>query len=127
MGVAQMEQLPSFLKRKKEIIEFYKTALANVGDIQFQQVSADVNPNWWMPTIETSKQKEVLKALNDDKLQSRPFWVPMNQLRMFKENIFYNKTNRADYIYQRCLSIPCSTNITDADLERVAQKIKSCF
>lgn len=127
MGVAQMEQLPGFIARKKEIIAFYKNALQGVGDISFQEVSDDVNPNWWLPTIETSKQREVLKALNDDKMQSRPFWVPMNQLRMFKDNIFYNKTNRSDYIYQRCLSIPCSTNITDSDLERVANKIKSCF
>ncbi len=127
MGVAQMEQLPGFIARKKEIITFYKNALQGVGDISFQEVSADVNPNWWLPTIETAKQREVLKALNDDKMQSRPFWVPMNQLRMFKDNIFYNKTNRSDYIYQRCLSIPCSTNITDADLQRVADKIKSCF
>lgn len=127
MGVAQMEQLPGFIARKKEIITFYKNALQGVGDISFQEVSDDVNPNWWLPTIETARQREVLKALNDDKMQSRPFWVPMNQLRMFKDNIFYNKTNRSGYIYQRCLSIPCSTNITDADLQRVADKIKSCF
>lgn len=127
MGVAQMEQLPGFIERKKEIIAFYKKELQGVGDISFQEVSDDVNPNWWLPTIETSKQREVLKALNDDKMQSRPFWVPMNQLRMFKDNIFYNKSNRSDYIYQRCLSIPCSTNITNEDLQRVADKIKSCF
>ena len=127
MGVAQMEQLPGFIARKREIIAFYKNALQGVGDISFQEVSDDVNPNWWLPTIETAKQREVLKALNDDKMQSRPFWVPMNQLRMFKDNIFYNKSDRSDYIYQRCLSIPCSTNITDADLQRVADKIKSCF
>ncbi|RYD78468.1 MAG: LegC family aminotransferase [Sphingobacteriales bacterium] len=127
MGVAQMEQLPGFVKRKKEIIQFYKKELQGVGDITFQQVSNDVNPNWWLPTIETSKQREVLKALNDDKMQSRPFWVPMNQLVMFKDNIFYNKSDRSNYIYQHCLSIPCSTNITDADLQRVADKIKSCY
>lgn len=127
MGVAQMEQLPGFIQRKKEIIEFYKKALQGVGDISFQEVSGDVNPNWWLPTIKTSQQRAILKALNDDKMQSRPFWVPMNQLRMFKDNIFYNKTDRSDYIYQHCLSIPCSTNITDADLQRVADKIKTCF
>lgn len=127
MGVAQMEQLPGFIERKKAIIRFYKNALQGVGDISFQEVSDDVNPNWWLPTIKTTRQREILKALNDDKMQSRPFWVPMNQLRMFKDNIFYNKTNRSDYIYQHCLSIPCSTNITDADLQRVADKIKSCF
>ena len=75
----------------------------------------------------TEKQKAVLKKLNDNKMQSRPFWVPMNQLRMFKNNIFYNKDNRSDFVYQRCLSIPCSTNITDEQLKAVCEKIKEVF
>jgi perosamine synthetase len=127
MGVAQMEQLPGFLQRKKEIISFYKSELAGVGDISFQQVSEEVNPNWWLPTIMTEKQKAVLKILNDNKMQSRPFWVPMNQLRMFTNDIYYNHTDRSNHVYQHCLSIPCSTNITNEQLEEVAGKIKEVF
>ena len=127
MGVAQMEQLPSFIQRKQEIIAFYKKELEGVGDIKFQQISADVKPNWWLPTIFTEKQKAVLKILNDNKMQSRPFWVPMNQLRMFKDDIYINNNDRSDFVYQHCLSIPCSTNITDEQLKAVADKIKEVF
>lgn len=127
MGVAQMEQLPGFIARKKEIIAFYKKELHGVGDIKFQKVSADVTPNWWLPTIFTTKQKEVLKALNDSKMQSRPFWVPMNQLPMFKNDIYIHNNDRSDFVYQHCLSIPCSTYITDADLKNVTDKIKEVF
>ncbi|MEO6404084.1 MAG: LegC family aminotransferase [Ferruginibacter sp.] len=127
MGVAQMEQLPGFIKRKKEIISFYKDALSNTGDISFQQVSADVAPNWWLPTIKTNRQKDLLKILNENKLQSRPFWVPMNQLRMFKNGPYIQHNDRSDFVYKHCLSIPCSTNITDAQLEDVVQKIKQVF
>ncbi|MDB5203136.1 MAG: hypothetical protein JWQ27_2545 [Ferruginibacter sp.] len=127
MGVAQMEQLPAFIERKKEIIAFYKKELEGIGDITFQQVSDDVTPNWWLPTIKTSKQKEVLALLNSKGLQSRPFWVPMNQLRMFTSDIYVNKTDRSGHLYSNCLSIPCSTNITNADLQSVADTIKSLF
>lgn len=127
MGVAQMEQLPSFIARKKEIIAFYKSALAGVGDIAFQQVSNDVEANWWLPTISTAKQKEALKVLNDAKLQSRPFWVPMNQLPMFANDIFVSNNNQADWVYKHCLSIPCSTNITNAQLQQVVDKLQSIF
>ena len=127
MGVAQMEQLPGFVKRKHEIIALYKNELAGIGDIRFQEVSSDVAPNWWLPTIMTEKQREVLKILNDNKMQSRPFWVPMNQLRMFKNNIFYNKNNRSDYAYRRCLSVPCSTYITDDEVRTISAKIKEVF
>jgi perosamine synthetase len=127
MGVAQMEQLPRFLTRKKEIITFYKNALSGVGDISFQEVSADVQPNWWLPTIKTTQQRAVLKLLNEHKMQSRPFWVPMNQLRMFANDLYINRNDQSNYVYQHCLSIPCSTNITDAELEGVVQKIKEAY
>ncbi|MBK8611235.1 MAG: LegC family aminotransferase [Chitinophagaceae bacterium] len=127
MGVAQMEQLPGFIKRKQEVMAFYKNELAAVGDIKFQQISEAVNPNCWLPTIMTDKQKDLLTILNDNKMQSRPFWVPMNQLPMFTGNIFYNKNNQSDFVYRHCLSIPCSTNITDEDLKAVCDKIKEVF
>lgn len=127
MGVGQMELLPSFIKRKKEINDFYRHALQGVGDISFQEIKSDVDCNMWLFTFKTDKQKEVLKVLNDNQMQSRPFWVPMNQLRMFKDDVYYTKDDKSDFIYQRCLSIPCSTNITDEELAAVAEKIKSVY
>lgn len=127
MGVGQMELLPSFIKRKKEIAEFYKNALSGVGDISFQKIGEDIDCNMWLFTIMTEKQKEVLKVLNDNQLQSRPFWVPMNQLQMFKKDIYFTKGDKSNFIYQRCLSIPCSTNIKDEEMGVVAEKIKSVY
>jgi perosamine synthetase len=127
MGVAQMEQLPSFIKRKQEIIALYKDKLEGVGDIKFQRIGQDVTPNWWLPTIMTGKQKEVLDLLNSRKMQSRPLWVPMSQLKMFKNNVYYTKNNTSNFLYQRCLSIPCSTYITDEQLESVANAIKEIY
>ena len=127
MGVGQMELLPSFIKRKKEIDSFYRKALTGVGDISFQEIPDDVDCNMWLFTLKTEKQKEVLKALNDNQMQSRPFWVPMNQLRMFKDNVYYTRDDRSDFIYKRCLSIPCSTNITDTEMAAVADRIKSVY
>ena len=127
MGVAQMELLPSFIKRKKEIDALYRKELDGVGDIVFQKVEPAVDANCWLFTIMTEKQKTVLQILNDHKMQSRPFWVPMNKLRMFQNDIYYNKEDKSDYIYKRCLSIPCSTNITDVEINAVAEKIRSVY
>jgi len=127
MGVAQMELLPSFIKRKKAIDAMYKKQLAGVGDITFQTVEPSVDPNCWLFTLMTDKQKTVLQILNDHKMQSRPFWVPMNKLRMFQKDVYYSKDDRSDFIYKRCLSIPCSTNITDVEIDAVVEKIKSVY
>lgn len=127
MGVAQMEQLPAFIDRKKEIIQYYKRALEGVGDIRFQKVREGVNPNWWMPTIATAKQRAVLKILNERQLQSRPLWVPMNQLAMFKDEIYFQQNDCSNMLYQQCLSIPCSTNILEEELHKVVTAIQSIY
>jgi perosamine synthetase len=127
IGVAQMEQLPKFIVRKKEIDAFYKSQFSGLGDIEFQEVSPDIDANCWLFTFKTEKQKELLKVLNEHKMQSRPFWVPMNQLRMFKDDLYISNNDQSGQVYATCLSIPCSTYITDSELEQIAAVVKSCF
>jgi perosamine synthetase len=127
MGVAQMEQLPGFLTRKREISSFYKQALSGYDDIRFQEIPEGVEPNWWMPTLFSGKQRLLLQRLNEAKLQSRPFWVPMNQLPMFRDCIYVQQNDRSAFLYNHCLSIPCSTYITDADMQRVVDEIRTCL
>lgn len=127
IGVAQMEQLEKFIQLKHEIKNFYQEQLSGVGDIEFQSVEKDTNPNWWLFTIKTEKQKELLKTLNENEMQSRPFWVPMNQLPMFRNDLYVTENDLSNFIYQRCLSIPCSTDITTEQLTSISETIKKVY
>lgn len=127
IGVAQMEQLPNFLIRKKEIDAFYKKSLNAVGDIHFQKVMPEVNANQWLFTFRTKDQKKLLKTLNDKGKQSRPFWVPMNRLPMFTNELYISNNDTSGKIYNECLSIPCSTYIKDEELHEISNIIKNCY
>jgi len=127
MGVGQMEQLDDFLQAKQKMKAYYMNHLKGVGDIQFQQVREGVEPNWWLFTIKTTKMRQLLDALNSEKLQARPFWVPMNQLVMFKDDLYYNHSDVSNQVYKDCISIPCSTNITEEQMNRVVNLIKSKY
>jgi len=127
IGVGQMELLPGFIKRKKECVGYYKKELAGVADIRFQQELPDVETNGWLFTIQTDKQQQLLDHLNANKILSRRFWMPMNKLPMYKDCIYIQKTDHADYIYNTCLSIPSSTNITDEELAIVVKTIKEAI
>lgn len=127
VGVAQMELLPGFIQRKKEIDAFYKKELGGLGDITFQQVTDMVDHNCWLFTFKASRQKEILDHLLKNNIQARPFWMPMNRLKMFNKSIYYNNNDRAGHIYSTCLSIPCSTFLTDEDLQIVVTSIKELY
>jgi perosamine synthetase len=127
IGVAQMELLPSFIKRKKECVTFYKKELNGVADIRFQQELPDVQTNGWLFTIQTDKQKQLLDHLNANKILSRRFWMPMNKLPMYKDCVYVQQKDNSDYIYNTCLSIPSSTSITDEELAIVVREIKEAI
>jgi len=127
IGVAQMEQLPEFIQKKKEIDAYYRNHLEGVGDIRFQEVAEEVDPNCWLFTFYSTKQPEILKALKENDIIARPFWYPMNQLPMFTENEYFTKNDHSRDIHKNCLSIPSSVNLKEEDLRKVVDVVKGVF
>ena len=127
IGLAQLEQLDNFIQKKHFVKDFYIDSLNGFGDIKFQTVEKNVNSNWWLFTIKTKNQKNLLKSLNENKLQSRPFWIPMNKLPMFKNELYISVEDISDKVYNNSLSIPCSTNISEKELSMVVDCIKKQF
>jgi perosamine synthetase len=124
VGVAQMEQLPKFLERKKVIDSTYRTALENES-LRFQKIGDHVVPNNWLHTMWVDEQRPMIKHLLDNGVQCRPFWVPMNQLPMYKNNLYINDNDNSDMVYKHCISIPSSTGLTDDEVEKVIQVIQA--
>ena len=127
IGVAQMEQLPDFIQRKKHIDAYYREHLNGVGDITFQKVEKEIDPNCWLFTFSSSKQAEMLTALKANEVIARPFWMPMNQLPMFQDNLYVQKYDHSRKVHANSLSIPSSVNLTEVEMDTVIKVIKSCF
>ena len=127
IGLAQMENFESILKRKKEIDYLYRKELSGIGDIIFQENKSDSQPNCWLFTFRTKKMRELLSYLNSKKIQSRPFWTPMNNLPMYKDVIYINENDISNNIFKECISIPSSSNLTDSDQHQVITEIKNFY
>ena len=63
--------------------------------------------------------RQLLKYLNKNNIQSRPFWTPMNKLPMYKKFDYISEDDNSNYLFKKCLSIPSSSNLNRED-----QKIK---
>ena len=127
IGVAQMENFESILKRKKEIDALYRSELHGVGDIKFQENDNDSDPNCWLFTFRTKKMRALLNHLNSKEIQSRPFWTPMNNLPMYKDLTYINENDISNKIFKECISIPSSSNLTVADQHKVISEIKNFY
>ena len=127
IGVAQMENFESILKRKKEIDALYRSELCGVGDIKFQENDPNSNPNCWLFTFRTKRMRALLDHLNSHEIQSRPFWTPMNNLPMYKDLMYINSNDISNKIFKECISIPSSSNLTIKDQHKVISEIKNFY
>ena len=127
IGLAQIENFETILKRKKEINSIYRKELSGVGDIKFQMNDQISNPNCWLFTFRTKKMRELLNHLNNKKIQSRPFWTPMNNLPMYKNLMYINENDVSNKIFRECISIPSSSNLSMSDQEKVISEIKNFY
>jgi perosamine synthetase len=127
LGVAQMEQLPGFIERKKEINRQYNEGLKTVPGFKPQAVTENVKPNCWLYTAVFDRSKELLTYLDGHGIQTRPFWVPMNQLPAFARDIYYYENDISGKVYGKCLSLPCSTNLKNEELTVIIEKINQFY
>lgn len=119
LGIAQMESLPEFLKTKKRNYDLYlEEGLELLG------FSSGVSANHWLYSLLTHGKRDlVISELAGRNIQTRPIWELMHRLRPFRNCIAY-KIERAEYYHSEIVNIPCSTNLTESDVRRVAAEIR---
>lgn len=123
MGVAQMEQLPGFLAHKAVLHNNYVSAFKNISGFDVQQITEHVKPNNWLQTFVFPEAQSLMKFLTEKQIQVRPFWVPMNRLKMFESNLYITNNDVAGKVYSDCISLPCSTNLSFEVQESVIKTV----
>ncbi len=112
LGVAQLEQLPKYLKNKKQLAEKYKELFKNI-DIQFISEPENSQSNYWLNSILLKNREErdkFLKQTNEKGVMTRPVWELMNKLEMFK-NCQTENIENAEWFADRVVNIPSSVII----------------
>lgn len=112
LGLAQMEQLPNFLKKKRQLASNYRGFFRN-GDIEYLDEPDGSQSNFWLNTIllPSEKLKETfLEQANQQGIGARPLWRPMHLLEMYR-HCQRDAQTTAEKIYQRAVNIPSSVRL----------------
>ena len=110
--VAQMENLDSFLKKKRKIASSYEEFFKDIN-CDFFKEPINCKSNYWLNSIifeNKEKRDGFLKFSNNNGVMSRPAWRLMNELRMFKNSRSSSLIN-AKFIAERLVNIPSSVKI----------------
>jgi perosamine synthetase len=128
LGVAQMEQLPAFIERKRDIARIYEELLGDLSGIRLMHEAQWAFSNFWLYTIRIDAEKfgldsrAVMAALKQDNIESRPLWRPMHMLPPhYPSQSFLSGVSES--LYRDALSLPCSVGLSNDDVTAVATRL----
>ena len=129
LGVAQMEELPEFIRRKQRNYELYKREFEGFDLVEVMPFREGTSSNTWFYSLKIDRSRikatmcEIITALEKDGVQTRAIWGLINEQKPYEGEETY-KLEKAPYYAERVLNIPSSTQITEEEIKYVADKVK---
>lgn len=129
LGVAQMEELPEFIKRKQQNYEIYKDLLDGCTLGKLLPFREGTISNKWFYSFEINRDKvkvsmrEIITVLQEKGIETRAIWGLINEQRPYMEEDCYC-LEKAPYYANRILNLPCSTSITQEEISCVVKSLK---
>jgi perosamine synthetase len=128
VGCAQLERLGHFVEVKRRCQAVYREATDDLeGVAPFPEAPWARSACWfsgfWMQLREPERVASVRAALRGDGIDARPFWKPMHLQRPYAKAPVEAQTV-TDELWYRIVTLPCSTSITDAELDRVVASVR---
>ncbi len=112
LGVAQMESLPLFIRKKRELSEEYNKFFKKVNIDFFQEPKYSYS-NYWLNVIILGSEIErdlFLTESNSQGIMTRPVWRLMNKLPMFI-GCQSGELSNSNWLEKRIVNIPSSVRI----------------
>lgn len=131
IGRGQMQVLDEHIARRRAIHDLYSQGLGSISGIEVQQnPSTQFNSNFWLTTIlidpkQTGFDREQLRLrLEEENIESRPLWKPMHLQPVFAACPYYGGSV-AEELFERGLCLPSGSGLSDDEISRVIEVIKS--
>lgn len=129
IGRGQLKVLEERVEKKKYIFEYYKRELGMLEGVEFMPINEWDEPNYWLSCITLNgkvKPIDVMMALENENIESRPVWKPMHMQPFFEEFDFVGAGVSED-IFERGVCLPSDTKMSDDDLERIVGIIRGLW
>lgn len=130
IGVAQLEQLPGFVARKRRIAARYAAGLDGIPGLTAMREAEWASSTYWMYTVLIDEKRfgmdarALLKRLGAQGIMTRPLWQPMH-LSPAHKGARSAVTGVSARLFRDALSLPSSVALTEEQQSRVVAALRS--
>ena len=130
LGVAQMEKLPEFIRRKQKNYDLYKDLFYDFEYGKLMPFREGTDSNRWFYSLCINRNfiknsmKDIVVALRMKGIETRPIWGLINEQKPYEGEVTY-KIEKAPYYAHRILNIPSTTQITKDEIKYVVNEVQA--
>lgn len=127
IGLAQLEQVDDFIKRKIEIADLYKQLLKDCP-IKMLSSVGKVKCTYWMVSIscEDLEDRDKLREFLEKKgIETRPAFYPIHMMPMYDKK--YQRMPVAEKLGWSGINLPSYPGLKDEEIELICNDIKEYF
>jgi perosamine synthetase len=128
LGCAQLEAIDQHLEAKRRIARTYYEGLAKLPGIILMPQAPWASSSWWLYTVLIDQnvygqdRRQVMQALHERKIQTRPFWQPLHLSPAMAGCQSYYCENTYK-LWEQGLSLPCSVGLNPSDQAKVIEAL----
>lgn len=127
VGLAQLEQIETFLAKKQQIAKCYYENLSGLP-VEFHKSSSDVFHSYWMCSIMVEKiqlRNELREYLKEAGIETRPTFYPIHTMPMYSKN--FTKHPVAEDLASRGINLPSYPELEKEDIKYICEKIREFY
>ena len=131
IGRGQLRVLADRVSARRANCEFYQKAFADLPGVEFMPEGPHGRSSRWLTCVLITPEKfgcdreAVRLALAQENIEARPVWKPMHLQPVFAHCECFGGGVSED-LFNRGLCLPSGSNLTAAELERVAVAVRAC-
>lgn len=109
LGVSQLKKINELLLKKRKVAMTYKDFF-QMEDVEFFEEPEHCSSNYWLNTIickDLAQRNSILEITNNNKINTRPAWTPINKLPMYS-NAIKGCLEQTEWLFNRIINLPSS-------------------
>lgn len=129
IGIAQLEQLEVFIKTKETNYDRYHSKVNGIVGLELLGFREGTRSNKWFYSLlcedkYSMDKAELIDYLSRNSIQARPVWGLIHEQKPYRSAQSY-MVGKAKYYWERIVNIPCSTNLSSEDVNRVIEALSN--
>jgi perosamine synthetase len=126
VGRAQLRRVDDFLQRRRAVCEFYRGSTGKLLEAPTQGPDGVIAPWMFTGVLPPGVKRDlVMRQLRDRGVETRPTFVPLHRLPMYREND--SEFPVACVIGDSGISLPTYPDMTAKDAENVVKLLEECI